>query len=504
MIRHRMVPLPHLTVPSWIAVVAWGLVLLAPLTARLPVAPAARLLLLPGIAVALGTAEVAWMGWRVEVGSLGTTAELAAVFVAASGTWVHATLAAAAAALVGAIVWAWRSGPVSDAFHMPWTVAAALAALLTAQFLGLRLGGAHGWLLVPMAFAHVGIAVIGVGMARRRLRTHTLGWTVAASIGLACLSASVGLQAEAYRPLIYGGIDPRDATALEAAARTLRVTGPGLLAAAGAVSWAARHPAPSRSQRWQVGTVVLAIAVVGIAWTVTGRTLARLARGAAGGAIDVLPASELPLARAPVAPPSGTCTAWREDGVWTAAPRFPGGTDCQSAPQWVVVARAQAPAHEMVRHAWSDSAIALEVLVRIHRRARDNGPLRFDDRRSMPVDWVPDTLPSEFDARGGMRAQLDLWLDGILDGTPAWRGPTENVWIVDTPRGGMILLSGLGVTVTEPDERRRALADLLAPLTRPRLVQVVADGWSMQDVVDQCLEVQALVPDDVPCTWVAR
>jgi hypothetical protein len=68
----------------------------------------------------------------------------------------------------------------------------------------------------------------------------------------------------------------------------------------------------------------------------------------------------------------------------------------------------------------------------------------------------------------------------------------------------MFLLSGLGVTAEDSAERRRVVSELLRPLEHPQLIQVAADGWTVQEMVDLCLEAQGLVPKEVPCVWLAR
>ncbi len=497
MILRLMLSLPHLSVPTGPAALAWAVAVLGPLWLRVPLHPLLRTMV-PGLsAVALG----ALGALLVQPGAPSVSGQ-AVAYVQAVDSWLHGLLAGVTGGVWTASVWAWRSKPVTSVARMPALIGSALAALLVAQGIGIAMGGAHGWLLVPMMTGHVAIGVLGMGMARRRLGSHTLGVTVGGAVLASWAAAAWGLEAELYRPVVSGAIDPMDVAAIQAAAASLWVTGPGLVAAVAGVSWAAREGARSASR--MTGEVVGGSLALGLGLGLMGlttHTLAPHAQGAAGGRLGGMAAEELPLARGSTGLPTGACVA-SGSADWTIRERFEGVTSCEGP--LIVGARGEESAAKVVRHSWSETARPLEVLVRIPRRATEGGPLRYADRRVFEVGWVPGTLPSSFAPEAGTREQLDAWLTRQTAGSSLSTPEAQNVWVVDTPRGAMVLLSSLGITLEEGAEGRRALAELLAPLESPRLVQVAADGWTLQQMVDLCVDAQALVPGDVPCVWLTR
>jgi hypothetical protein len=236
-------------------------------------------------------------------------------------------------------------------------------------------------------------------------------------------------------------------------------------------------------------------------WAVMEPRRAALERLAAGERL-VEDDQDLPQVRGLVHPPRAACVAQhpelRIQALW------PGAEPASCAGRTSVVVPASVFASDLIGHRWGAPSVWLELFVRTGGRSVTAGPLQLTDRAVVDVQSVAENLPSRFDPEQGFAAQLDAWLRDQLGEREETELVSGNVWVVDTPRGSMMLLPGAGVTVSDPATRRETLGELLDAVERPRLVQVAGSAWTIQDALDLCMEVQTLDAREVPCVWVRR
>lgn len=498
-----MTPLSALPLPMPLAVVAWcvaglGLAWTAVVAwRRLPITLGAWCwALVPALLGQLGTLSAAGAGVDALGGADDPRTAAAASFAHAVGAEAHGYLAGGLVALALA----------ARGFERRPQIGAAIAGgcgLVGATAVALLVGAPSAWL-----FALAIVGGLAVAAASTRSGPAVAG---AATLGVALfwLGARHALLFAEHAPVVSGAL-PLVAELVRARGQALdavMVAGPGLLVSTGLAAWLAGVDRTALHPRGLLAAAVGLACVVGLG-AVNTSALGPLRDAAAGGSLGSDGNAGLPRIEGGSVVPRASCVATPGSAGWALRSRFE-ARGCADEDRLLVAAPGEAPAHFVGGETWFAEGDprpsgTLELMTAVPPSGERRGPLLALGVAAVPVQWVAEALPEAFTPDRQLADQLEGWLDAQL-GVP--RAPDHvpgSVWMVDTPQGAMILMTGGGITVEDPEHRREIVGRLLASGDAPRVVLVLGARWTVQQALDLCDHGRREDGETVPCVWVRR
>lgn len=431
--------------------------------------------------LALGLGALLAVGWSAVAAFLAPTSDRARDAVAQG--WVHfahAATASAVAAMVTAAVAPRDAGAHRDDRLVLTIVSGGLGSLVLIHAIAVFGGRLVLGQLVVVTTAVCGTLVLAHGRYAARHEGRSRAWLVATAVGLMALAAHGALQAESWSL-------PREAP-ISDVLRPIDDVGPLRVTCAGAAAqavlvaaWLSPRGSPAAVRLPGLWVAVASpFIAVGALWSAAGP-----GSGGRLGADGV----DLPRAFGPLPSPTASCVRTLTGDVWRRLPAVACGA------QDLLVAAGSARASELLDAAsWGSH----EVLARAPAIGSNRGPLAQSDLVAVAMELRGESVPTEIDEVGGALAAWDAWLERVAP------GPSATLWVVDGADGSMLLLHALrGLPLDDDERRNRVFRTYLADAHDPRVALVAGSRWTVQQVVDLCLEARRAAPgQEVRCTVV--
>lgn len=432
-----------------------------------------------GVAVVVGALvaiPASWLTWRLatRVGAEAGQLERAQdTFALAMASEFHMVAALALGAWLLAVTVGAAPRARQDDRAVLEVVAAGMGSLVAAYGIAVATHRLTFFQLLLVLVAGTGIAVLAHGRLQGRQLSATRGLFVAVAVAATWASGHVALVAESFG--LGSGAPVADVLRPIDEAPSLWVTGSGVTVGLVLVGLWIAPEVPFRVPKGIVVSVGAWILVI----LAPVPALFAAHSVAVGGRFN-LEGVALPRAHGTLAFPTGTCVGSEPAPV----ARFP-GVPCAGPLLWIGDA--------------NDPAIGLfasgtpgphQLLVQLPANGLTRGPMLQADMAGVDVELWDEPMPTVFEEGTPALDQLDHWITGLRPGTLA------PVWIVDSEEGPMLMMhGGRGLPLVDGARRARVLREYLAEAEGPAIVLAVSTRWTLQQVVDLCLDARRATPE---------